>query len=129
MNWWQLLIVWLGGWVTIILLNFVNGLIVGEDFITKSIQNELVSDADNLFKSGIFYFAANIICNFINLTVLHWILLVVGVVFCILPIISSFGMIANFKLSPKYIVSFIGALLSQTIPLIMALNIYFVHLN
>ncbi len=130
MNWWQLLILWLGSWLTIIILNIINRAIEGDPFITEGIENELVADGNNLFTSGLFYFIGNLACNFIDWPVLHWILFIVGVLFCILPIISLFKMLANlFGLVRKYVLSFIGAVISQVIPLIMAINIYLVYIN
>ena len=130
MNWWQLLILWLGGWLAIIVLNIFNRAIKEQYIVTENIESELVADANNLFACGLFYFIGNLLCNFIDLPVLHWILFIVGVAACVLPVLSLLKFfIGLFRMMPNYIISFIGAVISQCIPLIMALNIYFTHLR
>lgn len=130
MNWWQLLILWLGGWLAIIVLNIINRASSEQDYNTFYIENELVADGNNLFSAGFFYFLGNLACNFINLPILHWILFIVGTACCVLPVFSLIKVFINlFGMVPKYILSFLGLAISQITLLIMALNIYFVHLS
>ncbi len=126
----MLLILWLGGWLTIIFLNVLNRAVKGTDYIIENIENELVKDGNSLFTTGLLYFLGNLLCIFADLTVLHWILFVVGVAFCALPVLSLIPMALNtLKLYKRYWISFLGAIICDITPLVMALNIYFVHIS
>lgn len=130
MNWWQLLILWLGGWVFIILLDVLNHIIKKDDTCTKYVSDELLADANNLFLTGIFYFAGNIVCMLFSSAILHWILFIAGIAFCVLPMISLIkNLFELFTYRPKVVISFIGSVVGQTIPLVMAINIFIVNLS
>ncbi len=130
MDWWLLLILWLGGWLVIILLNVLNRAVSGTDYVIENIENELVKDGNNLFATGLVYFLGNLLCLFADLSVLHWILFVVGVAFCALPVLSLIPMAFDtFRMFKRYWLSFFGAVVCDVIPLVMALNIYFMYIR
>ncbi|MBP3706261.1 MAG: hypothetical protein J6J13_03300 [Clostridia bacterium] len=127
MNWWQLLLLWLGGWLCIIVLNITNRALSDSNFITEQVEKNLVLDGNNLFSTGLFYFIANIACFFLNYQILHWILIILGVAFCIPPIISLFAVFKQASFwKGKYWLTLISAIICDAIPFIMAINIYFV---
>ncbi len=130
MNLWLLLIPWIGGWILIFILAIINLSTKEVENMKRNVQDALLSDANNLFKTGIFYYLFNVACIFLPYPVVHWILMIVGILFCIPPIISMIGVLKTtlFWKGNTWL-SFLGALICTFSPLIMALNIYFVHIR
>lgn len=131
MNLWQLPILWLGGWILIIVIHAVmckSSAALSDEELSLTISAELIKDGNNLFTSGFFYYIGNLLCYFIHSPVLHWILLVAGVLCCLPPLFSTVFLTVKFPSDPlkKYLL--ISKFLMAVIPLAMAVNIYFVYL-
>ncbi len=130
---------WLMSWVLIIILSgfatkSYNTDIekYGEDYIEAlsypTCKEEMLSDGNNLFATGIPYIIALGACLFFQNNILNYICLGAGIIFCIPSIISLFKIIIPqmFALKNKYITLMtISSIISTFAPLGIALNIYF----
>lgn len=140
MNLWQLPILWLGGWLLIIVIHavmrkssaanmkkadiFTASL---EEEIVPEISAELIKDGNNLFVTGFIFYLGNLLCYFIQSPVLHWIFLVAGILICLPPLISLVY-VAVKSAHPLKKFQLIGGFLTAVIPFVMAGNIYFVYI-
>lgn len=133
MNLFVLTAVWLLAWMLIItIFSFANSAAKEEDekyyFFFSVAKDEMIADGNNLFATGFMYLIGNIICRFINIPILEWIIMIIGILFCIPPILSCiFQLIPQaFRYRDTYIsIMTITGFLSAFIPSIMAVNIYF----
>lgn len=124
MNWWQLLLGWLGGWLFIILLNLVNHSVDSYEDETDLVEKDLVGDGNELFKTGLTYFSFNLFCQYVNSPILSWAVMIFSIVCCIPPILSIVRVVAKASfLRGKFWLIVVSAVVCDFVPLAMALNI------
>jgi hypothetical protein len=128
----------IGSWIFIIV---IHGIAVmsfkkdvekyGEDHIEllsfpKS-KAEMVEDGNNLLVTGIAYFGVTLLCYYFNKIILSWVCIIALSAFCLPSVLGLFGMIKQaFTLKNKYITFMtITAIVNTIVPLIIAINIYF----
>ena len=133
MNLFILTAIWLLSWVLIIAIFSFANLNAKEDdencyFFFYTAKDEIIADGNNLFATGFLYLLFNIVCRFINLPILQWIILIIAVLLCIPSVLSFiFQMFPQaFRYRDAYIsLMTITGFINTFIPLIMAINIYF----
>lgn len=122
--------VWLLSWISIIVIYSIANVISKDDnnnYFFSFAQNEMIADGNNLFSTGFFYLIGNIICKFINVPLIRWGLLIVGIVLCMPSIFSWFVSILPqaFREKDKYIwLMTITSCINTFVSILMALNIY-----
>lgn len=121
MNILQQILLCLGGWVTIIFITNIS-----KKKIDSFSYSEMVKDANNLFSTSITYLLASIICSFLKIIWLKWIICIALIVLAVIPFFSSLILLISrvAKFPHK-----MTALISQIIPLIIAINIYFMYIR
>lgn len=125
--------IWLLSWVSIIAIFSFARATAKEDnddcyFFFSVAKDEMITDGNNLFATGFVYLAGNIICKFINIPVLQWAIMIIGVLLSAPPILSCiFQLIPQaFRYRDAYIsLMTITGFINAFVPLIMAINIYF----
>lgn len=123
--------IWLGSWIIIIICHIVCiGWLKDEDEFSRTLaidyDKEIISDGNNLFATGLIYFLANLLCYYVNQPILHWIALVLLVLFCLPPVWSFCKNIGYYCSRLKYRnLQGISGFFCAFIPLVLALNIYF----
>lgn len=129
--------VWLGGWILIILLRAISlkraqsGNHV-DRLVFSKFDREMVTDGNNLFATGVAYMLGLVLCHFVRNTILCWILLSLGVLFC-LPSIFSLVVIlftqGKIYFDKIAIHSLFTSIINTFVPLVMALSIYFSYIR
>lgn len=128
-------VVWLLSWISIIIIYSIANAISKNDNDSDSfyfVQNEMIEDGNNLFSTGFIYLIGNVICKFINIPLIRWGILIIGIAFCIPSIFSWFVLIfpQAFREKDKYIwLTVITACINTFVPILMALNIYLYFLR
>lgn len=141
MNIWGVLGLWLGAWISIIILHATVVKMYNSDSLKHETfdselgyyplsESEMVKDGNNLFATGIAYFGANVLCYFINNSILSWGCVVLGLLFCVPSIISIKRMLAQMVNDKNKYITFmtISSLINALIPVAMAINIYFLDI-
>lgn len=130
-----LTVVWLLSWISIIVIYSIANAISKNDndsHFFSFAQNEMIADGNNLFSTGFFYLIGNIICKFINIPLIRWGFLIIGIAFCIPSVFSWFVSILPqaFREKDKFIwLMAITAYINTFVPFLMALNIYLYFLR
>lgn len=81
---------------------------------------EHLANANSLFRTGWVYFICNIACKYIDNNIFRWITMIILILFAIIPTLSSLHF---FLFGRKVWLQRFSALLSESLPLFMALNI------
>ena len=134
MNLFVLTSIWLLSWILIIVIfSYANATAKEDDescyFFFSVAKDEMVTDGNNLFTTGFLYLIGNVICRFINIPVLQWIILIIAILLCIPPVLSCISQMIPqaFRYRDKYVTLMaITGVINTFIPLIMAINIYFI---
>ena len=84
MNLFVLTSIWLLSWILIIVIfSYANATAKEDDescyFFFSVAKDEMVTDGNNLFTTGFLYLIGNVICRFINIPVLQWIILIIAI--------------------------------------------------
>jgi len=141
---------WIGGWILLILntnifkrlvhndlkiyrhLEFIDMLKEDSDDVPKStlieeeLNSELVKDANNMFITGASYFIDTLICYFVQIPVLQWILCILGGIFILPPLFSCI-----FSILPQAVrvktygttALFVSGMLSNIFQILIIINI------
>lgn len=99
----------LTGWIAIIVLHKLSS-------GNKYVQNEILADGNNLFKTCFFYIVLNVACEYIHIHWLQIILCILMLLFALPPTFSSFTLLFNKMAMAKQKIS---ALLCSIIPLML----------
>lgn len=77
------------GWVSIIVLHTIAIKLCGEG---SQASDETVKDGNNLLVTVVFYLIAFVLCYFIKNNILTYVIMGIGIIFCLKPVFSMFGM-------------------------------------
>ena len=121
MNIMQQILLCLGGWIAIIIITNIS-----KNKIDAFSHSEMVKDANNLFSTSVTYLLSSIICSFLKIIWLKWIICIALIALAVIPFFSSLILLISrvAKFPHK-----MTALISQIIPLIIAINIYFMYIR
>lgn len=128
---------WLISWVAIIALYGIclhwikSGKLGPEYSLLGNKMVSIIEDGNNLFSTGLVYFIGNVICYFVNNTIIHYVIMIVGILFT-LPSVGSLAIFLVTSIATKdryYIMSALSATINTFIPLAMAINIYFRYIQ
>lgn len=128
---------WLIGWILIIIsygigmLWIKSGHLGPEYYDVGSSFINITQDGNNLFTTGLAYFIGNVVCYFLNIPILHYTVLIVGIAFSIIPVLSTvLFVVLSIVQGDRYRrLSAFTALINSVIPLLMAINIYFTYIQ
>ena len=124
MSWGILLILWIGGWVTVIIIYARTRNKAG---VVDFERQELVKNGNNLFATGLVYFIANLVSYLIDNTIVSVIAAIILTAFCVLPIKSCLAMFRQAKIfNDKYYWRvYSSGVIMAIIPLLMVVVLIF----
>ncbi len=129
MSWWMLLILYVVSWLLIMILE-VTADLYGKYVWQSALDfGRTVDSSSDFYLTGILYFIGNLLCIFIDWSVLHWALMIIGIVIA-LPqaVLSLIGFVPALFDGVKRTLEALAALICDFVPLFMAFNIYIVHI-
>ncbi len=125
---------WLISWIIIIVLHNI-GLYWGktgkfgsdpDNFLFA--YNNIPKNASGMFWEGLIYFIGNIICYYIKIPILIYIMLFLGVALKVSDVKNSFSLILNLTYYKQwdryYFITVLSSIINTYVPLVMAVNIY-----
>ena len=112
---------WLGAWIIIIVLNSIVEKRHLNDFNHDFVKDEIVKDANNLFRTGFFYQIILCLAWLFTIKVVKWILVIIGIGLAVLPMISVIRVLFQWTEGGYDRLRKFTGFLSQVIPLVMSL--------
>lgn len=124
----QLILLSVASWVAIIAIYNIALRVSNQPvnaYDTMSLK-EMIDDGNNLFSTALVYILAHLLCNYLSVIWLKWIIFVLLAVFAIIPTISTVALIIqpNRTRSTYFKFQKLTAVLNCIVPLIITFNIY-----
>lgn len=126
----QIFWMWIISWLLIIIIHAI----VIKRYDISSVysmhfKEEIVNDGNNLFSTGLVYFIATLICHFLSISILRWVILIITFALCVPPLLSFCGLISRHSSNQIENIQKITAFICDFCPLLMSLNIYLSYIK